>query len=138
MDDPKTKLVRAWLSKAQHDLGSAKQLASEPVAYLDTAIYHCQQAAEKSFKAYLVHRDFPFHKIHNLTVLLGYCIDLDSAFNELSDAAANLTPYATAFRYPDEFFESEPNQSEFDDAFKQAENILAFVLKRVPMASHPE
>jgi HEPN domain-containing protein len=26
--------------------------------YLDTAVYHCQQAAEKAIKAYLTYRDY--------------------------------------------------------------------------------
>jgi len=107
-------------------------LAGEPFAYLDTAIYHCQQAAGKSLKAYLVYRDIPFEKVHNLTVLLQYCIDLDPTFSELSNAAASLSPYATAFRYPDEFFESEPERSQFDEALVQAEQILVFVMQRLP------
>lgn len=51
MNSAKKELVRSWLIKAQNDLGSAKRLASEPDPYLDTAIYHCQQGAEKSLKA---------------------------------------------------------------------------------------
>jgi HEPN domain-containing protein len=137
MDDPKAKLVRAWLVKANRDLGSAKRLASEPAAYLDTAIYHCQQAAEKTLKAFLVYRDVVFEKVHNLSVLLEYCADIDPAFRDLADAAADLTPYATAFRYPDEFFESEPDKEQFDQALKQAEQILQFVLQRLPKDTLP-
>jgi HEPN domain-containing protein len=132
MDDPKTKLVRAWLAKANRDLESARRLAGEPAAYLDTAIYHCQQAAEKALKAFLVYRQVAFEKVHNLSLLLEYCADVDPAFRELSDAAADLTPYATAFRYPDEFFEAEPDKEQFNQAFRQAEQTLQFVLQRLP------
>ena len=52
MDEPKKELVRAWIDKARSDLGSAQRLATEPDPFLDTAIYHCQQAAEKAFKAF--------------------------------------------------------------------------------------
>lgn len=48
MDDPKIELVQSWLTKARNDLGSARRLASDPDPYLDIAIYHCQQAAEKA------------------------------------------------------------------------------------------
>jgi HEPN domain-containing protein len=137
MDNPKIKLVRSWLNKARHDLGSAKRLAGEPAALLDTAIYHCQQAAEKSLKAYLVYRDVRFDKVHNLTALLEYCSDLDPAFREFSDAAANLTPYATAFRYPDEFFEEEPSKAEYDVALQQAASLLAFVSSVLPKDAQP-
>ena len=137
MDDPKTRLARAWLVKANRDLGSAQRLAGEPAAYLDTAIYHCQQAAEKALKAFLVYRDVAFEKVHNLSVLVEYCADIDPAFRELADAAADLTPYTTAFRYPDEFFEAEPDQEQFNQAFGQAKQILQFVLERLPKSVVP-
>ncbi len=137
MDKSKAALVRSWLLKAQHDLGSAKRLANEPSPYLDTAIYHCQQAAEKALKAFLVYRDVQFEKIHNLSVLLEYCADIDPGFRSLSDAASSLTPYATAFRYPDEFFEPEPNQRQFDEALRQAEQIADFVVQRLPKEMRP-
>ena len=132
MDDPKTALAQSWLAKARRDLESAKRLASEPAPYLDTAIYHCQQCAEKALKAFLIHHNVKFEKVHNLDVLLGYCAEVDSGFDVLSDAASNLTPYATAFRYPDEFFESEPERQQFDEAVRQAEQILDFVSQRLP------
>lgn len=132
MDDPKTTLVRSWLAKARRDLESAQRLASEPAPYLDTAIYHCQQCAEKALKAFLIYHNVKFEKIHNLDVLLGYCSEVDSGFDILSDATSNLTPYATAFRYPDELFEPEPPKQQFDEAFHHAEQILNFVLRRLP------
>jgi HEPN domain-containing protein len=48
MDEATYELTRTWLVKARADLGSAHKLASGPDAYLDAAIYHCQQAAEKA------------------------------------------------------------------------------------------
>lgn len=48
MDEAKRGLVKAWLVKADHDLATARKMATEPDVYLDTAIYHCQQAAEKA------------------------------------------------------------------------------------------
>src|SRR5216683_2820109 len=44
---PREELVRNWLIQALHDLATARKAASEPDPYRDTAIYHCQQAAEK-------------------------------------------------------------------------------------------
>lgn len=52
MDEAKHKLVRAWLVKAKNDLSSAYKLSEDPDCYLDTASYHCQQAAEKAIKAF--------------------------------------------------------------------------------------
>ena len=43
MTNAKAELVRSWLTKARHDLASARVLAASELALLDTAIYHCQQ-----------------------------------------------------------------------------------------------
>lgn len=56
MDDPQRELVRSWLTKAASDLKSARLLGLAEEPPLDTAIYHCQQTAEKALKAYLVSR----------------------------------------------------------------------------------
>lgn len=60
MDEAKRVAVQAWLLKAQRDLASAKRLADGDAPLLDTAIYHCQQAAEKAIKGFLVCHDSRF------------------------------------------------------------------------------
>ena len=45
MDKATLELAGNWLLKAQRDLATARKLAAGPEPYLDTAIYHCQQAA---------------------------------------------------------------------------------------------
>ena len=67
MDKAKINEIRQWLVKADHDLGSAKRLMTGKDSFLDTAVYHCQQAAEKALKAYLTLKDTPFQKVHDLT-----------------------------------------------------------------------
>ena len=57
MNEAKRQLVQSWLTKAQHDLASARVLAASAEPLLDTAIYHCQQAAEKAVKGFLAFRD---------------------------------------------------------------------------------
>lgn len=60
MDEAACQLVRDWLIRARQDLKAAHVLAAGPEPLLDTAIYHCQQAAEKAVKAWLQSRDDPF------------------------------------------------------------------------------
>jgi HEPN domain-containing protein len=55
--DNKTTLVKNWLIKAIHDLAVSKKLKTDKEQYLDVAIYHCQQAAEKAIKGFLVLHD---------------------------------------------------------------------------------
>jgi len=47
MDEFALELVRDWMTRASHNLRSARLLAAADDPLLDTAIYHCQQAAEK-------------------------------------------------------------------------------------------
>jgi HEPN domain-containing protein len=56
--EAKHSLARSWILKARRDLLSAKRLASGVDPYFDTAIYHCQQCAEKVIKGWLVYHDF--------------------------------------------------------------------------------
>ena len=135
MDDPKLRLVRNWLTKADHDLGSARKLASGDDPYLDTAIYHCQQAAEKALKAFLVFVDRPFEKTHSLTVLVDFAEPVAADFASMRDAAERLTPYATEFRYPSDVL--LPDAGEFAEALSLADDVCRFVLARLPQELHP-
>ena len=80
MNGIKEELTRNWLIKARRDLLSAGQLAEGCVPLLDTAAYHCQQAAEKAIKGYLVYHDVRFEKTHDLDVLLSQAAEIDPAF----------------------------------------------------------
>lgn len=130
MDDAKTKEIRQWLIKAEHDLGSARWLLTGDAPFLDTAVYHCQQTAEKALKAYLTLRDTPFQKVHDLTALIEQCEGLDRTFEQIRDACEILTPYATAFRYPGDVL--EPDLSDVEEALRLAKIVLDFVHQRMP------
>lgn len=136
MDDPRLELVRAWLTKALHDLGTARKAAADPDPFLDTAVYHCQQAAEKSIKAFLTLHDVVFEKTHNLGSLVALAADVDSSFQGLADAAEALTPYATLYRYHSDL--QEPTPEEYREALGMAEVIIGFVRQKLPAdASSP-
>lgn len=100
MDEPQIRLTREWLTKAAHDLQNARIVSTVPDGPLDTAIYHCQQAAEKSLKAWLVFRNQPVERTHDLTRLVILAAGGDQRFLDWEEAANVLTPYASAFRYP--------------------------------------
>lgn len=131
----KDELTRSWLIKAQHDLLSARQLAAAETPLLDTAAYHCQQAAEKAIKGFLLYHDTRFTKTHDIEVLVTQAMDVEPAFKQCLDAARVLTPLAVEFRYPGEFLEPEPE--EFREAFSSAEEVYAFVVQLLPPKTHP-
>ena len=107
MDEATRQAVNAWLAKARRDIDSARRLLVGAPPYRDTAVYHCQQAAEKAIKALLSAKGIPFPKSHDLTALLTLAIDAVPTLCRLAEAAAVLTPYATLFRYPDAVMEPD-------------------------------
>jgi HEPN domain-containing protein len=130
MDEGRTHEIRQWLLKAGHDLRSARRLFTDDPPLLDTAAYHCQQAAEKALKAFLVLHDIQFSKIHLLPPLVEQCIEVDPAFADLREPAEALTPFATVFRYPGDVLEPEP--SDVMEGLAFAEKVVEFVLARMP------
>jgi HEPN domain-containing protein len=130
MDEAKRDEVGQWLLKAQRDLGAAYLLKASDASYLDIVVYHCQQSAEKALKTYLTHHDAIFPKTHDIRVLLGLCVSLDSAFSQFEEIAENLTPYAVVFRYPANEF--EPDEAQAEQAIEMADILLKFVISVLP------
>lgn len=130
MDNPNYEEVRQWLTKSQRDLKVAWVLFENEESLLDAVVYHCQQSAEKSLKAYLTYRNTTFRKTHDLDVLIDLCSLSEPSFQELKDGADILTPYATEFRYPSDTV--EPERYEAEEALEIASSILNFVVKLLP------
>ena len=82
MDEALAQLTREWLTKALHDLQTARIIANAPDGPLDTAIYHCQQAAEKSLKGWLTARSDPFEKTHDIRRLIKQAAGVLPDFNQ--------------------------------------------------------
>lgn len=59
VDDQRAE-VEKWLTISRRDLQSARALLKELL--LENVVYHCQQSAEKTLKAYLVHQGIVFPK----------------------------------------------------------------------------
>jgi HEPN domain-containing protein len=130
MSDSKAELARSWLIKSHRDLLSAHELATATVSLLDSAAYHCQQAAEKAIKGYLLFNDIRFERTHDIVLLVNQASDVDVSFLSHLENARLLTPLAVEFRYPGEFL--EPDLDEFQDAYKAAREIYDFVIGKLP------
>jgi HEPN domain-containing protein len=137
MDEATRDLVRDWLTRASHDLRSSRALASLDEPLLDTAIYHCQQAAEKAVKAWLQSNDDPFPRTHDIEDLVERASSVNPDFRKFARAASVLTPYVSAFRYPGGFDDPMPTRTEFDEALQYAQEIYDFVLNQLPAEARP-
>ncbi len=123
--------VRGWLRKAEGDLGAAIVLKDADPKRLDISVYHCQQAAEKAIKAWLVSREISFSKTHDLERLLE-CANSDSGLlSHLGEHMLILTPYVVEFRYPGDVF--EPEESEVIEAIRLATEVLACITNLLPV-----
>ncbi len=118
-----------WLYKAENDIESAKYLLSSPKPLFDIAVYHTQQCAEKSLKAFLAFSEKEIDRTHNLKMLSEICAEIDESFNNLIDDCISLSPYATLYRYPDG--ELMPARSSVIDAVASAEKIMDFVKQKM-------
>lgn len=79
-----------WLLIAQEDLVSANHLHSK---VLTTTLFHVQQCAEKSLKAYLVLKHDKLIKTHDLVQLVDLCIKFNILrSNEEMSILFNLIP----------------------------------------------
>jgi HEPN domain-containing protein len=126
---PEQAEVTRWLVKAQHDWAVAQKALHPPGQQLDVAAFHCQQAVEKAFKAYLVAHAVEFERIHDLGRLTQRCARLDGAFDQLRDAVEPLTVYAVAFRDPGP---DEPSRAHVEAALAVVAQVWTFVTERLP------
>jgi HEPN domain-containing protein len=122
--------TRAWLSRVASDLRAAELDFTAAPPLLSDIAFHCQQAVEKAFKAFLTWHDRPFRKTHDLREVGGQCVDLDPTLSALVDRAAPLTDYAWEFRYPGN--ESEPTEEEAAEAMALAREVTDAILARLP------
>ncbi len=116
-----------WIVIAQEDVLAAAALLK--LELFSSAVYHCQQAAEKSLKAYLAFKLCPITKTHDLIKLLELCMTFDQEFRKKFEAADYLNPFATRFRYPTEF--DIPTKHDTILAIKHANSIIKFVVKKI-------
>jgi HEPN domain-containing protein len=79
-------LVHDRLSTACNDLGTARTFSIASRPFLDTAIYHCQQTAEKALKAFLVFHDRRLRK----RMTCASCSDWADLLNQVCQRSKKL------------------------------------------------
>jgi HEPN domain-containing protein len=134
-DPARVEDTRTWLTRAASDLAAgAHDLTAEP-PFAGDAVFHAQQAAEKSLKGFLAWHDVPFGKTHDLAVLARQCAALDESIAGVGQRAARLTDYAWKYRYPGE--SSDPDREEAESALRLAREMYDAVLERLPAGVRP-
>jgi len=121
--------ARAWLGYASEDLETAEVLREADPPKLKQALFHCQQAAEKSLKAFLVAHGLPYPLTHNLTLLMDLCSDLDASLHDQVLPSVWLTQFAVRFRYPGDF--SEPSLEQAAEGLAAARAVHSGIAARL-------
>jgi HEPN domain-containing protein len=94
------KQAEAWVGFAEKDMLTVAEIIGNS-NLTNVATFHCQQAIEKYFKAFILENDKPLMKIHNLLTLYGIIKEIiDFGFNE--DILATVNDIYLESRYPGE------------------------------------
>ena len=125
-------LAREWFEKGSHDIDEAR-LSLKAGGWTDIICFHCQQAAEKYLKGFLIANGINVGKvkkmqIHDLTKLWSECHQLDRGFASVEEECIVLNPYYIESRYP----LGAPKvytKTEAKQALQAAEKIVSLVLR---------
>jgi len=93
--------VLAWLRVAETDQRVAVVCLAVDPPVLDAAAFHCQQAAEKILKGFLVHASVDFGKTHDLERLGRIVTTHFPVVASLVAAVKDWSSWSIAYRYPD-------------------------------------
>jgi HEPN domain-containing protein len=121
--------AREWQRLAEMDLNSAEYLLNMCPTPLEIICYHCQQAAEKYLKGYLVLQGMNPPKIHDLNELLKLCSCISAVFQDIADECSDLTAYGIQPRYPMELMLEEQDMRQ---ALSSAKAVRDCLLKLAP------
>ena len=116
--------ILEWMEYAFADLEAALELIGDKDILNKIVCYHCQQAAEKMMKAYLIALDIEIIKTHNLAFLNDKIGEIDAnAYNNISTLNF-LTNFTTLTRYPNVFVDID--KSEAQEAIDKATEVMNF------------
>lgn len=102
-----------WLEVAKDDLRQVINNLRGPVPTVTGAMYHCQQAAEKLMKAVLLLSGIEAPRTHDLGALAAL-VPMDDPVRDRLRTLVELTPFATAFRYPTDDPWDRPTEAEVE------------------------
>lgn len=88
-----------WLEFAARDLLAARVLIEQQQC-LEIAGFHCQQAMEKAFKAYIIHRTGTLVDGHNITWLCRQAMRQDKDYERFMAACSRMNRLYIETRYP--------------------------------------
>ncbi|MFI5212259.1 MAG: HEPN domain-containing protein [Ignavibacteria bacterium] len=126
--------IKKWLISANNDCIASGNLlfVSKDKIITNVICYLAQQSVEKFLKAFLLYRNEPYSKTHNLELLIEKCKKTDTGFPDIDPG--RLTSYNISMRYPDEF--RIPSIDEAKESYNTAKSIRNTILARMNVSEN--
>jgi HEPN domain-containing protein len=137
MSDPDPGELRAlaaeWLRVADVDKETVRVCVDAGRTFYPVAAFHCQQAAEKLMKGFLVLANIDFRKTHNLRELGRTVAGPFPELENLVTPMAEWTTWSFAYRYPMEGPNAapEPTETSLRDAYSLIDDLSARLRARI-------
>jgi HEPN domain-containing protein len=129
MNNEEKNYLLQWIGKAEEDLLVVQQLMLSEIPIKGAIAYHCQQAAEKFLKAFMLYHKLEIPKTHNIEFLLEKCLKIDERFSFVDPG--NLTDYGVEVRYPGDFL--EPSLKELETMISVVKDIRELALGKLKL-----
>ena len=72
-----------WVNYSEKDFIAAQFLMTATNPPIEIICYHCQQSAEKLFKAFLIKNDIIPSRTHDLNLLVNECVKIENTISIL-------------------------------------------------------
>lgn len=122
------KYAAEWIAYGDEDIRVIQLLLNDP-SFAHAVCFHAQQAAEKFLKGFLAYHEQNVRKVHDLTILLKQCIEIDSSFATLHEAVEYLNPLYTEARYPGDI--EDFSYEEANGAAAMAQRVQQVVMQAI-------
>lgn len=129
MDEKKIDFIKEWIYEANNDLGLAQFVIDNNGKYYDLVCFHCQQAAEKFLKAYIIYLRLYYRKVHDLNYLLNVIEKKKKISKSLHKKAEVLNEYSIDSRYPD--YWHDPTLEETKECIEYAKSFKKFIYNEI-------
>lgn len=114
-----------WLFHAYQDLLAARMLITDKRLFNPT-VFHCQQAIEKSLKAFLLYKHRKLFDGHNLTWLCKQAALTDQSFTKWIGKSTLLNRFYIETRYPADIPE-EIDRQLVEEILEATEDMMDFI-----------
>ena len=121
--------VSEWLGKSNDDRRASRILLDADSSLAGVALYHCQQAAEKALKGFLVWHGQIIRKTHDLEQIGMEVTAIDPTMAPFVEAAVPLSTFAWLVRYPGS--DVVPDEGMIDQGMQAAVAIFTAIRQRI-------